>query len=69
MTLDRATGPDPLPAFNLMSPLKASLPRWGYIAVRCLLHLERDKEVGRLLLLTPEQVNQLRDMELIEEPA
>lgn len=69
MTETRAPGPDPLPAFNAMSPLKTSLSRWAYLAVRCTLHLERDEKVSDLLLLTPEQVQQLRDMELIEEPA
>ena len=68
MPLQATAGPDPLPAFNLMSPLKMSVSRWSYVAVRCLLHLERDEEVGRLLRLTPDQVKQLRDMELIEEP-
>lgn len=69
MTFDRAPGPDPLPVHNLLSPMRASLSRWAYVAVRCLLHLERDDDVARLLQLTPDQVQRLREIEDIEEPA
>lgn len=59
---------DPLRVFNLFSPLKANLPRWGYIAIRLLLRFETNDEVGRLLMLTQEEVQRLRDMEMLWEP-
>ena len=69
MTLDKGTGPDPLPVHNLLSPIGASVSRWAYLAIRCTLHFERDAEIGRLLRLSPEQVRRLREIEDIEEPA